>query len=163
MLNLTDNMSPVDFNVSTGATTQKPRSKHRNSNNNEERRKNPRITTEVESPSSTFTSATSSKPIFRGKNKFYNTTESGSSTYSDMFLVNTTSRPVTFTNHHRHYHHRYHSISTTESQTPEWSSGPTESSRFFDNITESLSTLSRATDSPNRIQYRVSIHTFPRP
>lgn len=160
MFNSTDNISSVDFNLSTEASTQKPRFKHRNSNNNEERRKNPRITTEVQPSSTTFTTTTNSKPIFRRKNKFYNTTESGSSTYSDLFLTNTTSRPVTFTNHHRHYHHRYHSISTTGSQTSEGSPGPTEPSSLFDNITESLSTFSRATDSPNKIQYRVSIRIF---
>lgn len=142
MLNQTDGTSTTESNTSESTT---PRGRNKQRNSNEDKRKSTRVP-ETQTQSNNRT-------VLRRKHKYSNTTEYGSSTNSDLFF-NTTSRPLTFTNHHRHYHHRYHSPSTTES-IPNWSQF--DSNSTSETYTESSRSTSRMTEAPNRIQYRVSL------
>lgn len=108
--------------------------KHKN-HNQEERQK------EVE-----FTSQRST----RRRNKYQKTDVSNITSLIDygLFETNTTSRPVQFTNHHRHHHKIYATSSTTESHfiasspsTPEYEEASTTETMF---------------ETPNRFLNRVS-------
>lgn len=86
----------------------------------------------------------------RKKNKYSNSNISNFTSLIDygLFETNTTSKPVQFTNHHRHHHRIYTPSSTTE--TP--SSPPATDYEEIKSTTESTYEM------PNKILNRVSIY-----
>lgn len=140
IVNLTDDTSKVvDTNVSLETTTVKSRGRHRN--NQEERRK---IVPEV---------AEVPRVVTRRKYRPQNVSELSNTTLQiDVFVTNSTSRPVTFTNHHRH-HHR---IQLTGSTTTEYQ--PSTGTESMDVVAASTTEATRisTSETPNRINYRVS-------